>query len=243
MKKLEEFYQLKIDSDNPEAFNKHIATVVGLQPHPTRKVWVFNGSVHMDSDGTLIDPKDSPYIWLADLVHDTVLHKNRLPSSKDASSVTRSMSSQGLLKMTKALEQVYCENLPAALLMLGAQLLCMHYCGLQSIGVQVPAAIAIGNVSLGKTKSAEAALSLVGMHSVSKVKSITDSQAVKYGSLTTLGLVIDDPSHPSEVAEKLLYHFERGTRATATSSDAPRTTFITSMNNKCIEALSSMDAR
>ena len=65
----------------------------------------------------------------------------------------------------------------------------------------MPAALAIGNVSLGKTKSAEAALSLVGMNGVSKVKSITDSQALKYSAMTTLGMIIDDPSKPGEIAE------------------------------------------
>ena len=63
--------------------------------------------------------------------------------------------------------------------MLGAESLAMHYSVLQDNGVQVPAELAIGNVSLGKTKSAEAALSLVGMDGVSKVKSITDSQAIE----------------------------------------------------------------
>ena len=107
----------------------------------------------------------------------------------------------------------------------------------------MPAALAIRNVSLGKTKSAEAALSLVAMDGVSKVKSITDSQALKYSAMTTLGMIIDDPSKPREIAEKLLYYYDRGTRATTTSTDAPRTTFITSMNTACLTALSSMDAR
>ena len=90
---------------------------------------------------------------------------------------------------------------------------------------------------------AEAALSLVGMHKVSKVKSITDSQAVCYGSVTTLGMIIDDPSHPNKVTEKILYHFDQGARATSSSSVTPRTTFITSMNNTCLQALADMDAR
>ncbi|XP_064407563.1 uncharacterized protein LOC135352321 [Halichondria panicea] len=127
--------------------------------------------------------------------------------------------------------------------MIGAKVLAVHYSLLQDIGIQVPAAIAVGNVSLGKTRSAEAALSLVGMDTVSKVKSITDVKAIKFGSLTSLGMIIDDPSQPSQVSEKLLFHFDRGTRATTTSFDAPKTTFLTSMNTTCLQALSSMDPR
>ena len=243
MRKLEEFYALKSESEFPESLVKQVATVVGLQPHHTLKLWVFNGQVHMQSDGTLINPSDSEFIWLADYLPDATLAKHNLPTSKDASCVTQEMSRDGLVSLITALKDVYQENLPAALLMLGAESLAMHYSVLQDNGVQVPAALAIGNVSLGKTKSAEAALSLVGMDGVSKVKSITDSQVLKYSAMTTLGMIIDDPSKPGEIAEKLLYYYDRGTRATTTSTDAPRTTFITSMNTACLTALSNMDAR
>ena len=67
-----------------------------------------------------------------------------------------------------------------------------------------------------------------------KVKSITDTQAVKS---------VDDQSKPSEIAEKLLYHFERGVRSTCISKDVPRTTFLTSVNRTCLESLAQMDPR
>lgn len=129
------------------------------------------------------------------------------------------------------------------LLMLGAELLALHYEAIYSQGGKVPAAIARGNVSLGKSMSTEAALSLLGVQGKNKVKSITDTQAMKSVSKTTLGFIIDDPSKPSEIAEKLLYHFERGVRDTHASKDTPRTTFLTSVNMTCLESLSEMDAR
>lgn len=172
MRKLDGFYALKCESECPELYVKHIATVVGRQPHPGHEVWGFNGQVHMDCNGVIIDPSDSPFIWLADYLPDATLAKHNLPTKKVESCVTQEMSTEGLLSLIKALKDVYHENLPSALLMLGAETLAMHYSVLQDKCVQVPAALAIGNVSMGKTKSAEAALSLVGMDKVSKVKSI-----------------------------------------------------------------------
>lgn len=241
MKKLEDFYCLKSESEDPHHYTKQVATIVGLQPHS--ELWVFNGQVHMNADRDLVDPKTSPFIWLGDYVSDSVLHKHSLPTSKEASTVPASLDPSQFHSLLEALENVYQHNIPAATLMIGAEVLAVHYSLLQDIGIQVPAAIAVGNVSLGKTRSAEAALSLVGMDTVSKVKSITDVKAIKFGSLTSLGMIIDDPSHPSEVSEKLLFHFDRGTRATTTSFDAPKTTFLTSMNTTCLQALSSMDPR
>ena len=127
--------------------------------------------------------------------------------------------------------------------MLGAGLLALHYESLQDCGHKVPAAIAIGNVSLGKSLSAEAALSLLGVHEANKTKLITDTQALRTSTITTLGLIIDDPSQPSEIAEKLLIYFDRGRKSTVTASDRPRTTFLTSMNNTCSQGLAEMDAR
>ena len=118
--------------------------------------------------------------------------------------------------------------------MVGAELLSVHYQAIYEQGGKVPAAIAHRNISLGKSMSTEAALPLLGVHEKNNVKSITDTQAVKSVSKTTLGFIIDDPSKPSEKAEKLLYHFERGVRSTHISKGVPQTTFLTSVNRTCM---------
>ena len=251
MRKLEEFYRLKADSEDPDHLVKKAVTVVGLQNiSDVRKVWVFNGKVHIGDDGQLIQPQESPYIWLADYVPEHILHQHGLPSDSEASSVSpHKMSRKALRGLIDALEKVFGRNFAAALLMLGAELLALHYEAIYAHGGKVPAAIAHGNVSLGKSMSTEAALSLLGVQGKNKVKSITDTQAMKSitdtqamksASKTTLGFIIDDPSKPSEIAEKLLDHFERATRA---SKDTPRTTFLTSVNMTCLENLGEMDAR
>ena len=67
MCKLEEFYRLKADSEDPDIQVKKAISVVGLQSmKDVKKVWVFNKKVHIGEDGHLIPPNESPYIWLAD---------------------------------------------------------------------------------------------------------------------------------------------------------------------------------
>ena len=242
MRKLEEFYKVKAESDKPEQYTKIAAKTVGLQKE--YKVWVLNGDVHINEKGELIPPQNSPYIWLASYCNLDFQQGCCYPGNRNASTATpQQISIDGLRDLIIALENVYGQNFPAALLMLGSALLALHYESLQDRGHKIPAAIAIGNVSLGKSLSAEAALSIMGVHETNKMKLITDTQALKTTNITSLGIIIDDPSQPSEIAEKLLIYFERGTKSTATSSERPKTTFLTSMNSTCLQSLAEMDAR
>lgn len=49
MRKLEEFYRLKAESNEPEQYTKIAAKTVGLQQE--HKVWVLSGDVHIDEKG------------------------------------------------------------------------------------------------------------------------------------------------------------------------------------------------
>ena len=244
MRKFEES-RLQANSEDPDIHVKKAVSVVGLQSmKDQKKVWVLNGKVHIGEDGKIIPINESPYIWLADFLPESVLNQHGLPSNSDASAVSPyEMTSKTLGDLIDALKNVFGRNFPAALLMIGAELLSVHYEAIYEQGGKIPATIAHGNVSLGKSMSTEASLSLLGVHEKNKVKSITDTQAVKSVSKTTLGFIIDDPSKPSEIAEKLLYHFERGVRSTRISKDVPRTTFLTSVNRTCLESLAQIDPR
>lgn len=158
MRKLEEFYRLKADSEDPDIHVKKAVSVVGLQSmKDAKKVWVFNGKVHIGEDGHLIPPNESPYIWLADFLPESLLNQHGLPSNSDASAVLPyKMTSTALGNLIDALKNVFGKNFPAALLMVGTELLSVHYEAIYAQGGKVPAAIAHGNVSLGKSMSTEA---------------------------------------------------------------------------------------
>lgn len=72
---------------------------------------------------------------------------------------------------------------------------------------------------------------------------MTDKQAVRLASLSTLGFVIDDPSVPSEFSEKVLAHFEKGVMMSCASSYQPRSTFTVTLNMKCFEAFAALPKR
>ena len=69
MKKLEQFYEsaLNDEASSTTMTTKHAANATGLQMKTTacgKKLWVVNHLVHIDEDGELVDPNESPIVWL-----------------------------------------------------------------------------------------------------------------------------------------------------------------------------------
>ena len=127
--------------------------------------------------------------------------------------------------------------------MLGAQMMCMNYEKILKIAKQVPATIAYGEVGLGKSQAAYAAQSLLGLSKKFRVTKITDKQTARLASRSSLGFVIDDPSSPSEFAEKVLLHFEQGSSDSCSADYEPRCTFMVTLNMECLEAFTRMPKR
>ena len=109
MRKLEEFYRLQSDLEDPDIHVKKAVSVVGLQSmKDQKKVWVLNGKVHIGEDGEIIPINESPYIWLADFLPESVLNRHGLPSNSDASAVSPyEMTSNALGNLIDALKNVF----------------------------------------------------------------------------------------------------------------------------------------
>lgn len=219
-------------------FYKKAVAVVGLQPGCS--IWVLNKNVHV-KNGVYLTPEESPYYWVAG---------NGLPPHDmqcDAPTVDGvSQLLDGTLALSNlvwALKDVHQQNFPAALLLLGAQVMSMFYEQILAIAGQVPATLAFGKVCLGKTKAAEAAQSILGLCKGFRPSKITDKHATRLSVLSTLGFLIDDPSMPSEFCEKILLHFDKGLSSSCASSYEPRCTFTTTLNMKCFEAFAALPKR
>ena len=104
------------------------------------------------------------------------------------------MIAEGIEKAYQVPEVCAAGNFSASLFLLGSQVLCTHYGGIMDcpVGGQVPATIAFGEVGLGKPQCAEATQSMMGLTSQYRPSKITDAQATKFATQTTLGFVIDD---------------------------------------------------
>ena len=237
MRKVEEFYS---DNEN-EHSSKEVATVMGLQPESD--IWVLNDNVHINEDGQLIPRHSSPYIWLAGYT----LEGGGIPTRDMESSASardlEGSSSDSLANLTIALEEVHQHNLAPTLYLLGAQILCCQYESIFSKAGQVPATIAFGSISLGKSTGAEAAQSLLGLPKLYRPAKITDAQGVKLASNTTMGYVIEDPSDVADVAEKILTYFEKGSVVTRAGTYEPRCTFLMTMNLECLNTLAQLPKR
>ena len=129
------------------------------------------------------------------------------------------------------------------MMMLGAQLLSVHYEAINNTGYNVPASILCGDVSHGKSLATKAALSMLGTQHNHFLTSISDTKSTQVTSTTTLGIVIDDPTNVKEIAEKIMHHFERGISTSCANTYTPRCTFLTSVNMECLKKLAALPPR
>lgn len=215
---------------------KRAVECIGLQSiTDTRKIWVVNSQVHIDEQGkSTIDPDCSPYVWLGQFIEDDLASSAKL----------RKKRRQPLQKLIESLKPCYQANSPAVLLTFGAQILCLHYEGIhKDAKACVPAAVVFGDVSTGKSKATRASLALLGMESANFLHSVSDTKAMKVTAKSTIGIVIDNPTDHSQIAEKILHHFEHGKSTTCSVTYTPRCTFITTVNRECLERLASLPPR
>ena len=214
---------------------KRAVECIGLQSiTDTRKIWVLNSQVHIDERGNTIDPDCSPYVWLGQFIEDDLASSAKL----------RKKRRQPLQKLIESLKPCYQANSPAVLLTFGAQVLCLHYEGIhKDAKACVPAAVVFGDVSTGKSKATRASLALLGMESANFLHSVSDTKAMKVTAKSTIGIVIDDLTDHSQIAEKILHHFEHGKSTTCSATYTPRCTFITTVNRECLERLASLPPR
>lgn len=235
MKKYQHFYE----ASNPAPDRKIAVRATGLQPTgaAAHKIWVLNEDVQYDVDGDLLDIESSPFIWLGRFSGNKVASVVQIPAEQAscARPKTRKKAGRALIR---ALQGCYVHNFPASLLVLGAEILCLHYELLIEMANQVPVTIVFGDVGLGKSRATRAALSLLGVQHCSYFHELTDSRALRVTCNTTLGVVIDDPTDAHWISEKIIQHFEKGSHGSAHGTYTPRTSFITSMNYKCLKQLS-----
>lgn len=177
MRKVEHFYESTVE--NCTQSYKKAVEVLGLQPG-SRRVWVLNQDVHWEN-GVYLDHSESPFCWVSAPglpLRDMECHV------KVATTVEAALA---LNNLVLALKEVHVQNYPAALLLLGAQMLSVHYDSIYAIAKQVPVTLAFGNVSLGKTRAAEAAHSILGLSKLFRISKITDKQANRLSCLSTQG--------------------------------------------------------
>lgn len=89
----------------------------------------------------------------------------------------------------------------------------------------------------------ERALSLLGVQNANFINTLSDHKATRVTSQTTLGIVIDDPTKAEEISRKILHHFDKGKSSTCAATYTPRCTFMTTLNQQCLDEVVAMPPR
>ena len=179
------------------------AQVTGLQQPPdwispelqAKKVWVLNAEVQLDEDGIAIQPSASPYVWLGDICStrpdlwqaDPTTGQHMIANPRKKSTAVLPINASAFTALISVLDKYYTSNFPAVLLLLGGDVLTVHYEAQMTEYGSVPATLAYGEVQCGKLKATEAALSTMGMRSTNFFGEVSDSRTFEFTSQTTLG--------------------------------------------------------
>lgn len=224
-------WKLETTSQEEEIPQKSVVTCTGLQELSEKPIWVLNEHVHISDKGKAVDPMDSPYIWIPQLLEKNLAAKINVCQSKKE-------QCRSLQNLIATIKNSYQQNTPAALLTLGAQVLCVHYESFHKIGkFSVPATVLFGKINCGKSKATKAALSMLGIQDCNYITYSTESKMRSLTSKTTLGVVLDDPKDANELSQKILYHFNLAKACSQTTTVLPKCTFIASMNFDCLDKL------
>ncbi len=210
---------------------KQTASCTGLQQGAEVRMWLLNGKLHVNTAGEVISPQDSPFIWLNAFVGESLV----------SDAVATGPKTKPIRRLIKTLEQCYQYNTTATLLTLGSQLLCLHYEALNKTAkLSVPASVLFGDINHGKSKATQAALSLLGIQETNFISQIPDSKARQITAQTTLGVVINVPG---DIATKIMHHYDMGKATSQDGTYTPRYTFISSINDECLQKLASLPLR
>ena len=249
------FLMYKTDSflSRTSITKKCAVRVTGLQrppawvppPFQNMKVWVLNADVQIDVDGYIIPQDQSRYIWLGsicaarpDIFQPEPVTRQKLADPTKQSITKTPLNSSALYELITTLEGYYAHNFAAAALVLGGFILAVLYEALVEQHGYVPATIAYGRVQSGKSKATKAALSTVGLKDQNFFNQVSDSKALEFTNHTTMGMVMDDPEDPKQIAKKLIYHFQKANASNMAYEFQARTTFLSSMNLKMLRKLS-----
>ena len=131
MRKLEQY------KEQSSAHSKEAVVVTGLQSYTAyTKIWVLNERTHVDGGGKYIHPSQSPYIWLAKYLPQSEKTPFNIPLRYASSAVPKKRTT-AVKRLVDCLRISSGDNFPVCLLLLGAEVLCVHYEALIDVAHQV----------------------------------------------------------------------------------------------------------
>ena len=140
-KELSEYVQEK--RQHGEIETKRAVSRVGCQDNG---LWVLNEKLIINADGKEVSVDDSPCIWLGHLYEGPGIAKN-----VNAITVPLPLDAKVLIELATKLKSIMEHNFFAALLLLGACVMSLHYGTILDKYLNCPVPIAFGPSGTGKT--------------------------------------------------------------------------------------------
>ena len=195
---LSEFIQIK-KRNTRELPTKRAVSIIGPQ---NSQLWVLGPNVHIDSDGNIVDPEESQYIWVSDLYTG--------PGVADGMStcyISLPLTTEPLGLLLNQLMHITKHNFFPSLMLIGSCVMALHYNTVKDELGFCPVPIGFGNPGAGKTTALKCGLAMMGLLPHRLWSNGTREMFVQLCCTGYMPLGIDDPKSQSTISELVMTLF------------------------------------
>ena len=158
----------------------------GMQPNGS---CIVNDTIFISPDGVLINPEESPYVWLnKDFVYDG----DKIKSADISPTIPVPLSGNPLAELITTLEVICKHNFLPALTMVAGVIMTFHYTTIKDMFGGCPISVAVDDSETGKSTALKAALSLFGCNQISCYVKGTNALFMERASRSSLPFGIEE---------------------------------------------------
>lgn len=182
---VEYFQHLQRTNSEPLPIKKAVLCT-GMQPNGS---CIVNEKLFISAEGILIDPKESPYVWLnKDFVYDG----DKIKCADISPMIPVPLSINPLAELITTLEIICKHNFLPTLTVIAGVVMTFHYATIKDVFGGCPITVAMGDSETGKSTALKAALSLFGCNKISLYVKGTNALFMERASRSSLPFGIEE---------------------------------------------------
>ena len=183
---LVEYFQYLLRSNPDQLPVKQGVLSTGMQPDGS---CILNANTFISSAGVLMDPKDSPYVWVdKECIGDT----EKIRTKDISPRIVTPLSVTSLADLIATLEIILKHNFLPGLIVVSGAIMAFHFSTIKEMFGGCPITVAIGESETGKSTTIRAALSLFGCHQISRYVKGTNALFIERASKSSLPFGIEE---------------------------------------------------
>lgn len=183
---LVEYFQHLLRSNPDQLPVKQGVLSTGMQPDGS---CILNGNTFISSAGVLMDPKDSPYVWVD---KECVCDAEKIRTTDISPRIVTPLSVIPLADLIATLEIILKHNFVPGLIVVSGAIMAFHFSTIKEMFGGCPITVAIGESETGKSTTIRAALSLFGCHQISRYVKGTNALFMERASKSSLPFGIEE---------------------------------------------------